>query len=152
MTITKLKVILLIISILLSFQIYKNLTTPNTIGLINDSFKPLKNTPNGVSSQASTEDKKVKPFKMNTSISDAKQKIKKLILSYENTKLVNEETNYLHFVFTTNFFRFKDDVEFYFDSENNLIEFKSQSRIGYGDMGTNRERYDKIREDYITLK
>jgi uncharacterized protein (DUF1499 family) len=74
--------------------------------------------------------------------------MKDLILSYDNTELMKESDNYLHFVFTTNFFHFKDDVEFYFDGENNIIDFKSQSRIGYSDMGMNRERYEMIKEDF----
>lgn len=39
-------------------------------------------------------------------------------------------------------------VEFYFDKEKELIHFKSGSRIGYSDMGLNKERYEKIRKMY----
>ena len=85
---------------------------------------------------------------MNTTVHEAKEKIKDLILSYEHTKLIKETNNYLHFVFTTKGFHFKDDVEFYFDSKNSIIDFKSQSRIGYSAMGMNRERYEMIKEDY----
>lgn len=145
---TTFKIILLIVSILLLFQIYKNLTIPNTVGIENNKFKPLKNSPNGVSSQASDGNQRVSPLEMPASLSEAKKKIKDLILSYENTQLIKATDNYLHFVFTTKFFHFKDDVEFYFDSESNIIEVKSQSRIGYSDMGTNRERYEMIKQDF----
>jgi len=151
MKITKFKIILLVISILLIFQIYKNLTIPNTIGVESGKFKALKDSPNGVSSQSNNPDDKVAPLEMHGTVSEEKEKIKDLILSYENTKLIEENNDYLHFVFTTNFFHFKDDIEFFFDTENNIIDFKSQSRIGYSDMGVNRERYKRIREDYLNL-
>lgn len=149
---SKFKIIILIVSVLLIFQIYKNLTVPNTVGLETGEFKPLKESPNGVSSQSTIKERQVAPFQMNTSVSEARKKVKTLILSYDNTKLIKESDNYLHFVFTTEVFHFKDDVEFYFNSEKNIIDFKSQSRIGYSDMGTNRKRYEKIHEDYTALK
>lgn len=151
MKITKFKIILFVISILLIFQIYKNFAIPSTVGLENGKFKALKDSPNGVSSQSSKKDDKVDPLEMHGTVSEEKEKIKNLVLSYENTKLIEENHDYLHFVFTTNFFHFKDDIEFFFDTENNIIDFKSQSRIGYSDMGVNRERYKNLREDYLNL-
>jgi uncharacterized protein (DUF1499 family) len=144
----KYKILMIIVAGLLLFQIYKNLSIPNTIGVESGEFKPLKESPNGVSSQTNIVERKVSPLEMNTSVSEAKENIKKLILSYENTKLIKESNNYLHFVFTTKGFHFKDDVEFYFDSENKIIDFKSQSRIGYSDMGVNKERYEMIKKDF----
>jgi uncharacterized protein (DUF1499 family) len=148
MKITKFKVLMFIIAGLVLFQVYKNFSIPNTVGIQSGEFKALKESPNGVSSQTSIVEKKVSPFIMNTSVSDAKEDIKKQILSYDNTRLIKESDNYLHFVFTTKGFHFKDDVEFYFDSENNIIDFKSQSRIGYSDMGVNKERYEMIKKDF----
>lgn len=148
MRITKVKLLLLIIIGLALFQVYKNLSIPDTVGIKSSAFKALKETPNGVSSQTSIVERKVSPLKMKTSVPEAKEKIKNLILSYDNTKLLKDSDNYLHFVFTTKGFHFKDDVEFYFDSENSIIHFKSQSRIGYSDMGVNRERYEMIKEDF----
>jgi uncharacterized protein (DUF1499 family) len=148
MKITGLRIFICIIAGLLLFQVYKNLKIPNTVGLVSGEFKALKESPNGVSSQTNTIEKKVSPLEMNTSVSVAKKTLKNLILSYDNTKLIKESDNYLHFVFTTKGFHFKDDVEFYFDSENNIIDFKSQSRIGYSDMGVNKERYERIKGDF----
>ena len=148
MKMTGFRIFILIIAGLLLFQVYKNLKIPNTVGLVSGEFKPLKDSPNGLSSQSTIEAQQVPPFQMTTSVSEAKKNIKNLILSYGNTKLIKESDHYLHFVFTTKGFHFKDDVEFYFDSEKNIIDFKSQSRIGYSDMGMNRERYEMIRKDF----
>lgn len=148
MKITGFRIFVLIIAGLLLFQVYKNLRIPNTVGLVSGEFKALKDSPNGVSSQSTIEEKQVPPFQMATSVTEAKKNIKDLILSYNNTKLIEESDHYLHFIFTTKGFHFKDDVEFYFDSEKNIIDFKSQSRIGYSDMGMNRERYEMIKKDF----
>jgi len=148
MKITKFKLLVLIIAGLFLFQVYKNLSIPNTVGVEAGDFKPLKESPNGVSSQTSNIEKKVSPLEMNASVPVAIESIKRQILSYDNTKLIKESDNYLHFVFTTKGFHFKDDVEFYFDSKNNIIDFKSQSRIGYSDMGVNKERYEMIKSDF----
>nr|MBP7592461.1 DUF1499 domain-containing protein [Chloroflexota bacterium] len=44
--------------------------------------------------------------------------------------------------------QFIDDVEFYFDDTEGLIHFRSASRLGYGDGGTNRKRMEETRQMY----
>lgn len=153
MKITKFNILLIFILLLLFFQIYRNLKIPNTVGIIDGHFKPLKNTPNGVSTQAMNPEFKVLPLIMKDyDVFIEKENIKNIVLSYEGTKLINEKENYIHFVFTSNLFHFKDDVEFYFDSQKNTIEIKSQSRIGYGDLGANLKRYQQIKTDYNKIE
>ncbi|MDX2502232.1 MAG: DUF1499 domain-containing protein, partial [Deltaproteobacteria bacterium] len=38
-----------------------------------------------------------------------------------------------------------DDVEFYLDDVQKVIQIKSASRTGYSDLGVNRRRLEKIR-------
>jgi len=40
-------------------------------------------------------------------------------------------------------------VEFVFDNGEKTIQFRSASRLGYGDMGVNRKRMETIRENLI---
>ena len=47
--------------------------------------------------------------------------------------------------FRTKFFRFVDDVAFYLPDAEKIIHFKSASRLGYGDLGVNRERMEMLR-------
>lgn len=75
--------------------------------------------------------------------------MKRVISSMKRTKLLEEKENYLHYVFTTLILRFKDDVEFLFDEEDDLIHFRSQSRVGGFDWGKNRKRMEKIRESFL---
>ena len=67
----------------------------------------------------------------------------------KRTKIISIGKNYLHVECTSTIFRYVDDVEFYFDDEQQLIHFRSSSRIGYYDVGVNRRRMEKIRENYL---
>jgi uncharacterized protein (DUF1499 family) len=51
--------------------------------------------------------------------------------------------------FTSKVFRFVDDVELRLDPQNNCIQVRSASRIGYSDLGVNRQRIDKLRALYL---
>ena len=52
---------------------------------------------------------------------------------------------------TSKIFGFVDDVEFYLN-EPGVIHFRSASRIGYSDLGVNRERMETIRNTFQNLK
>ena len=61
----------------------------------------------------------------------------------------NDNMYYIYVTDITFFFRFRDDFEMYIDNSTNTLNFRSASRVGYGDMGVNRERVD----DFVnTLK
>jgi uncharacterized protein (DUF1499 family) len=60
-------------------------------------------------------------------------------------RIIAMDDHYIHAEFTSAFFRFVDDVEFYFDSEAKIIHMRSASRIGYSDFGVNRKRLEKLR-------
>lgn len=53
---------------------------------------------------------------------------------------------YVHAVAITRVLRFRDDVEFLVRDSDDLIRVRSASRIGSGDLGTNRARVDDLRE------
>ena len=74
-------------------------------------------------------------------------KIKSIITSeFSNAKLITETDGYMHFEFTSRFFRFIDDVEFLFDDKEAVVQFRSASRVGHSDLGANRRRMNKIKE------
>ncbi len=76
------------------------------------------------------------------------------ILNYlENQKgvkiLKTEDKSYIYAVFTSKLLRFKDDVEFYIqtdDQDRAVVDIRSASRIGYSDLGVNRNRMEEIRK------
>ncbi len=70
--------------------------------------------------------------------------IKSIILSFDRTEIVEENERYIHSVFTSKVFRFKDDVEFFVDEAEQKIHYRSASRKGYSDFGVNRNRINEF--------
>jgi len=119
------------------------------IGVKDGKFQPCPKSPNCVSTQSEDEKHRMEPLSYNTSIEEAKTKIKDIIGSFKRTKLITENDNYLHFEFRTATFKFVDDVEFYFDDSSKLIHFRSAAQKGYSDMGVNKKRMKKVSILYL---
>ena len=121
------------------------------VGLMEDGkFYPCPEKHICVSSQAPENDEKhyIEPLPLTTSIEEAKEKMLKVINSISRTEILENKGNYLRIKFTTLILRMKDDVEIYFDNEEKLIHFRSQSRIGGYDWNTNRNRINKIKKKF----
>ena len=58
---------------------------------------------------------------------------------------MTSSTTYIHAVYTTPIMRYRDDVEFLLRTNENEIAIRSASRVGYSDMGLNRDRIEAIR-------
>jgi uncharacterized protein (DUF1499 family) len=86
----------------------------------------------------------MEPIKYDSSLEEAKSKIITIIKSFKRSKIIEETSNYLYSVFRTAFWKFTDDVEFYFDGSEKLIHFRSSARFGYFDWRVNRNRMKKI--------
>ena len=74
----------------------------------------------------------------------AKQKLLLAKKTFGSAKVKKEIDQFIHVEFTSNIFRFIDDVEFYL-TEQGVIHFRSASRIGHSDLGVNRRRIEMIR-------
>ena len=116
------------------------------VGLVNGKLYPCPKRHYCVSTQSDKSDEVnyINPIKYSTSMEEAIIKIKNILNSFKRTKLLKEEGNYLHYLFTTALFRFKDDVEFLFDESEKIIHFRSQSRLGGYDWNANRNRMENI--------
>ncbi len=68
------------------------------------------------------------------------------------TKIITESENYLHVECTSFLFRFVDDLEILLDDQQKLIHFRSASRVGYSDLGVNRQRVELIKEKLSQLQ
>ncbi|MGB3368236.1 MAG: DUF1499 domain-containing protein [Acidaminobacteraceae bacterium] len=126
----------------------KNSKLPKKLGVSNGRLSELPNSPNGVSTQTSQTNKLVDVLKYKEDGKITREKIKKICMDFANSKLEAENDFYMRFVFTTEKMKYKDDVEFLFDDENKVVHYRSNSRVGYSDMGLNMERYLKIVDSY----
>lgn len=112
--------------------------------IVTEQLKPCPDKPNCVNTQAAQSDKIREPLAYTGSLADAKDKLKNLIGGMSRTKLISEETNYLHYTFKTFPIPFIDDVEFLFDDAAKKIHYRSASRVGHSDLGVNSKRMEKV--------
>lgn len=104
------------------------------------------NSPNCVSSQAPSSDSHfIAPLKIIADTAKVWAALKQALLSQPRTVITQETADTLDAEATSLIFRFVDDIKIILDSENNLIQIRSASRVGYGDFGVNRNRVEQLR-------
>jgi len=59
---------------------------------------------------------------------------------------VEARDDYLRVEFRTFWLGFVDDAEFWADPATGVVQLRSASRLGEGDLGANRARIEKLRE------
>ena len=113
---------------------------PLTIG----KFRNCPDKPNCVSSKNIDVPNYMGPIYYKGSLNIAKVDLLLTIKTFDSAKIKKEMDQFVHVEFTSNIFRFIDDVEFYL-IEPGVIHFRSASRIGHSDLGVNRRRMNRIR-------
>ena len=86
----------------------------------------------------------LEPIYYKGSLNNAKVDLLLTIKTFDSAMIKKELDQFIHVEFTSNIFRFIDDVEFYL-TEPGVIHFRSASRIGHSDLGVNRRRMNRIR-------
>lgn len=108
-------------------------------------FAPCPDSPNCVSSDARDSRHAIAPFVAKGSAEKIWPQIRAAILEQPRTRLVAEESNYLHAECRSAVLKFADDLELQLRPEKNLLAVRSASRSGYYDFGVNRRRVEKLR-------
>ena len=119
------------------------------LGLEAGRFEACPDKPNCVSSQAQDEAHFIEPIVFNGTQAEAQAHLLKVLQAQANVKVTQTQADYIRSEFTSSLLRFVDDVEFYFpatESNTTLIQVRSASRLGYSDLGVNRKRVEKIRQ------
>ena len=113
-------------------------------------FAPCPASPNCVSTQAAVSDSEhsIAPIPFTGTAGEAKARLLTLLQQMPRTKLLADDGNYIQVETRTALMHFVDDVEFYIDNASQTIQFRSASRIGYGDLGTNRKRMEELRAKF----
>jgi uncharacterized protein (DUF1499 family) len=124
---------------------------PINLGVNNGILSPCPASPNCVSSKDTDEAHYIAPMRYETASNKARETLISVIKSMDRARVVTSEGNYIHAEFTSAIFRFVDDVEFYFDDANKIIDLRSASRVGYSDFGVNRKRIETIRKRFMEL-
>ncbi len=120
-------------------------TRPSNIGVTNGNLLDCPNSPNCVSSQSTDAEHKIAPLTYTGDPAKALADLKAVIANMPRTKIITAEGNYLYAEFTSSLMGYVDDVEFYLNADQSLIEVRSASRLGQSDLGVNRDRVEAIR-------
>lgn len=120
-------------------------TRPDNLGVTAEKLAECPTSPNCVSSQSADLTHQIEPLSYDEPLTEAFEKLKTLIENLDDSKIITAEDGYLYAEFTTPIMGFVDDVEFYLDEENKVIQVRSASRLGESDLGVNRNRVETIR-------
>ncbi len=129
-------------------------TTPPELGVQNGTLKPCPSTPNCVTSMG-TDSESMPALTFNGSIVAARVKLIDIISDMPRTSIIEQNHNYVHAAFSSKLFGFVDDVEFLLSStpdNKTIIDFRSASRLGYSDLGVNKERMNAITAQFENAK
>ncbi len=120
-------------------------TRPGHLGVEAGQLTPCPESPNCVSSQSSDTQHQIEPLTYGGTPIQAYEQLKMVVETLDHTEVIADEYPYLYAEFTTTFFGFVDDVEFYIDPNLDKIQVRSASRLGESDLGLNRRRVETIR-------
>ena len=127
-------------------------TAPTDLGVRDGKLKPPSSTENSVSSQAALYPDHperiyadIAPLALKGDGPATLARIKGIVEGMDGAKVVKSEPGYLYAQFTTKLMKYVDDVEFWFDPAANVIQVRSASRVGRGDLGVNRRRIEAVR-------
>ncbi|MDP2239719.1 MAG: DUF1499 domain-containing protein [Burkholderiales bacterium] len=127
-------------------------TPPTDLGVRDGRLKPPSMTENSVTSQAALYPDHpqrnyadIAPLAVKGDGPATLARIKAVVERMNGARVVKSEPDYLYAQYTTRFMKFVDDMEFWFDPANNVIQVRSASRVGRKDLGVNRKRIEAVR-------
>ncbi len=128
---------------------------PTDLGVHDGRLKPPARIPNSVSSQAGLyadhpmlESARIDPLTVkagDVAGTATLAALKAIVERMPGARIVTSDGPYLYAQFTSQWFRFVDDTEFWFDPAAGVIQVRSASRLGESDLGVNRARIEDIR-------
>ncbi|NRB40838.1 MAG: DUF1499 domain-containing protein [Pseudomonadales bacterium] len=116
-------------------------TRPENLGLNNGKFLPCPDSPNCVSSDEDPDDEQ----HFIEAIAGKWENVLPALVSQEHIKIITKTDNYIYAISSSRIFRYVDDLELHYRPATKTIAIRSASRLGYGDMGVNRKRVERLR-------
>ncbi|MEO1375699.1 MAG: DUF1499 domain-containing protein [Cyanobacteria bacterium J06635_10] len=117
----------------------------SNLGVIDNHLAACPPSPNCVVSQNGDKKHAIDPIPYHVDRDKAKETLLKVLTVVPRTEVIEETDNYIHALSKSRIFKFIDDVEFYFPTDENVIHMRSASRVGESDLGVNRRRMEQIR-------
>jgi uncharacterized protein (DUF1499 family) len=120
---------------------------PDHLGVENGKLSPCPDSPNCVSSQSDDAEHGIAALSYKSSPEQVMAELKQIVSNMPRTEIISDRPDYLYVEFTSSLMGFVDDVEFYLNPEQHVVEVRSASRLGKSDMGVNRKRVESIRTE-----
>ena len=128
-------------------------TPPTNLGVREGRLKLPSSSPNSVTSQAALypdhpmrASAQIAPLALKGDGPATLAAIKAIVEGMPGAVVVRSEPDYLYAQFTSRLMKFVDDTEFWFDPAVGVIQVRSASRVGQGDLGVNRARIEAVRQ------
>lgn len=118
---------------------------PEDLGVEGGALRACPPKPNCVSSFAQDEGHAIEALAITGDERAAWAALRDVVAQTEGAGLETETDGYMHAVYTSKLMRYRDDVEFLLDASAGKIDVRSASRVGFGDMGVNRDRIEALR-------
>jgi uncharacterized protein (DUF1499 family) len=116
-------------------------------GVVSEMLRACPDKPNCVNSQTKDDSEHfIEPFVYQKSIPETKEEILDYLKSHD-FEVIEVTEDYIYATDTSEYYKFVDDIEFYFLED--VVHFRSSSRVGYSDLGANAKRIQSIK-DYLS--
>ena len=130
---------------------------PGDLGVRAGKLKQPSDTDNSVSSQAllwpghrQREAAQIAPLALRGDGPTTMARLNALLQAEPGATIVDSRVDYLRVQYTTRLMKFVDDVEFWFDPVQGVVQVRSASRVGRNDFGVNRRRIEQLRDKLAT--
>jgi uncharacterized protein (DUF1499 family) len=127
-------------------------SAPKDLGVRDGKLKGPSKTPNCVTSQADLwpghalqSYARIAPLALQGDGAATLARLKTIISAMPGAQVMSADGDYLYAQFTTPLMKYTDDVEFWFDRANTVVQVRSASRLGQKDFAANRSRIEAIR-------
>ncbi len=111
-------------------------------------------SPNCVSSQADPTDAQhhVAPLPVHGDPATALDRIGAVLIALPGAASLQRSGHHLRIACDTPSGLYTDDVDVLLDASAGVLHVRSSSRIGYGDLGANRARIERLRSDWLATR
>jgi uncharacterized protein (DUF1499 family) len=113
-------------------------------GIQNGRLMPCPESPNCVSSYETDSSHFTEALTYAGPLGKARDAVVLILARMPEAGIVTSGDDYIHAEFRSRIFKFVDDVEFQFLETPKVIHVRSASRVGYSDLGVNKQRMEKI--------
>ncbi len=120
---------------------------PDNLSTAGSMLRPCPSSPNCVCSDDAEPNHWIAPFALLIPPDEAWVVAVEVVEQLPRTTILSRTDQYLHAECRSPTWGFVDDLELSLRSGTFEIAVRSSSRIGYGDMGVNRERVETIRTE-----